>query len=174
MTMAQRDTESLRVAREIVAGSRQLSFADLMDLAYRLREENHVGYARRVYAVAVSMAPADCRSQAQIKFALATYKDPDLAVDDRANQAESILLDVLARSGLITAERQEALGMLGGIHKLRFTVFGPKSHLEKSAACYRAGYELGVASDFGYTALNTAFVLDLLGGDDHGEASRIR
>ena len=167
--MGQHETDTLRTAREIIAGSRNLTFSELVDLAYRLREENHVGYARRVYTVALSLAPADQRNQVQIALAVATCKDPDLAVDDRTKQAESILQDLLARSaGLSPEQHQETLGVMGGVHKLRYSIYGHKTHLEKAAFYYRAGYQFGIPSDHGYTALNTAFVLDLLAGTERG------
>src|SRR5437879_1161284 len=111
--MAQSETERLRLAREIVAGSRSLTVPELMDLAYRLREENQVGYARRVYQVALSLATPQLLDQVQINLALATYKDPDLPVDDRTKAAESLLLDVLSRAETLPINRrQEALGAL--------------------------------------------------------------
>ena len=187
--MAQRETDNLKLAREIVAGSRNLSLSELTDLAHNLREENHTGYARRVLLVAFSLAPPELRAQIQIQLALATYKDPELPVDDRTKTAESLLLDVLSRAASLSlAQHQETLGVLGGVHKLRWNIYGHKSHLEKAVFYYHSGYRLGIASDFGYTALNTAFVLDLLGDAERGigaepsdasetraaEASRIR
>ncbi len=187
--MAQRETDRLRLARQIVAGSRSLSVSELMDLAHGLQEENHTGYARRVLQVALPLAPAELRNSIQIQLALATYKDPDLPVDDRSKTAESLLLDLLSRAeSLSLAQHQETLGVLGGVHKLRWNVYGHKSHLEKAVFYYHSGYRLGIASDFGYTALNTAFVLDLLADAERGmgaapsdasqtraaEASRIR
>ena len=55
--MARSDPAKLRLAREIVAGSLSLTEPELMALAYDLREENQIGYARRVYRVALSLAP---------------------------------------------------------------------------------------------------------------------
>jgi len=179
--MARNDTENLRLAREIVAGSRSLTAPELIDLAYSLREENHIGYARRICRVALPLAPLDQRNQIQIKLALATYKDPELPVDDRLTEAELLLREVLSRAeSLSVAERQEALGILGAVYKQRWGVYGHKDCLEQAVSYYRSGYQLGIASDFGYTALNTAFVLDLLADAEHetkpepGEASRTR
>jgi len=155
--MVRSDTENLRLAREIVAGSRSLTAPELMALAYDLREENQIGYARRVYSVALTEAPFELRDQVQIKLALATYKDPDLPIDDRLKTAESLLLEVLSRAqSLSVTDRQETLGILGAVYKQRWSVYGHKDHLEKSVFYYRSGYRLGIASDFGYTALNTA------------------
>jgi hypothetical protein len=77
--------------------------------------------------------------------------------------AESLLLEVLSRAeSLSVVERQETLGILGAVYKQRWSVCGHKDHLEKSVFYYRSGYRMGIASDFGYTALHTAFDLDLL------------
>jgi predicted acylesterase/phospholipase RssA len=161
--MARGDTEKLGLARQIVAGSRTLTAPELMALAYDLSEENQIGYARRVYQVALSQAPVESRDQAQIKLALTTYKDPDLPIDDRLKTAESLLLEVLSRAESLSVPlHQETLGILGAVHKRRWSGYGHKDDLEKAAFYYRGGYQLGIASDFGYTALNLAFVLDLM------------
>ena len=152
-----------------MAGRRSLEFPQLTELARALREENHIGYARRVYQVALSLAAPAVRDKVQTNLALATYKDPDLPVDTRLKTAEALLLDVLSRAAALSpGEHQEVLGQLGGVYKQRWSVYGHKDHLEKSLYYYRAGYALGIASDFGYTALNTAFVLDLLADADRG------
>ena len=179
--MAKAESEKLRVAREIVAGSRSLATPELIRLAHDLSEENQIGYARRVYAVALSMAPPELHDQIQIKVALTTYKDPDLPVDDRLKTAESLLLNLLSRpASLPVTQVQEASGILGGVYKQRWSVYGHKDHLERALFYYRSGYRLGIASDFAYTALNTAFVLDLLADAERGmtdepsEASQFR
>src|SRR5579863_8062277 len=96
--MAQTETDNLRVAREIVAGSRCLTLPGLMDLAHTLAEENHIGYARRVYNVALSLVPAELHDQVQIKLAFTTAKDTQLPVEERLKTAESLLLDLLSRA----------------------------------------------------------------------------
>lgn len=170
--MPRSDSENVRRAREIEAGSRSLKFQELVSLADNLKEENEIGHARRLYHVAQSLAPSELRDPIQIKLALTTYKDPDLSVDQRLRKAESLLLEILSRaSALPVAQLQEALGVLGGVYKTRWSVYGHKDHLEKAAFYYRRGYDLGIASDFGYTALNTAFVLDLLADAERGLSS---
>lgn len=179
--MARSDTEKFTLAREIIAGSRSLTVPQLMDLADGLRDENQIGYARRISRVALSLAPRELRDKVQIKLALETYKDPDLPMDDRLKTAESLLLDLLARAeSLPIDQRQETLGILGGVYKQRWSVYGHTDHLLKAVSYYRSGYQLGIATDFGYTALNTAFVLDLLADASRGmnaepsEASQAR
>ena len=66
--MAKAETEKLRIAREIVAGSRSLAVPDLMGFAHDLSEENEIGYARRVYAVALSLAPPELHDQSRLSW----------------------------------------------------------------------------------------------------------
>jgi len=187
--MPRTDSGNLTKARQIVAGDRGLSTQQLYDLAGALREENQIGYSRRIYEIALAEAqPQDLRNRIQIKLALSTYKDPELPVDDRLKKAEALLLDLTGRANLLTvAQQQETLGILGALYKQRWSVYGHKDHLEKSLFYYRKGYELGIEADRGYTAINTAFVLDLLADAQRGvegasaaslasreEASRIR
>ena len=105
--MARCDTAKRRVAREIVAGRLSLTAPELMALAYDLREENQIGYARRIYRVALSLAPPEPRDRVQIKLALATCKNPGLPVDDRLKTA--FVLDLLADAERgLTAEPGDA------------------------------------------------------------------
>jgi predicted acylesterase/phospholipase RssA len=161
--MPRTDTDKVRLAREIVAGRRSQSAEELYGLANSLREENQIGYARRVYDTALPLSTGDLHNKVQIKLALSTYKDPDLPIDERLKTAETLLLDLLQRSErLTTALHQETLGILGAVYKQRWSVYAQKEALEKSLLYYRTGYELGIESDLAYTAVNTAFVLDLL------------
>ena len=164
------DDEKVITAREVIAGRRGFSPEDLCQLANDLLEMNDFGHARRVYAIVLSLLAAQpgaaLRTDAEIKLALGTYKDPDLPLDERLKTAEAMLLGLLARPDALTPDRrQQALGILGGIYKRRWSAYGHQEDLEKALQYYRAGYELGIAPDLGYTAINTAFVLDLLAAD---------
>ena len=158
------DDEKVGMAREIIAGRRGFSPESLCLLANALLEKNDFGHARRIYAIALSLRPdAALAADAEIKLALATYKDPDLPLDDRLKKAEACLLGLLARRGPSNPQRrQEVFGILGSIHKRRWRAYGHLEDLEKALRHYRAGYQMGIAADLGYTAINTAFVLDLL------------
>ena len=58
---------------------------------------------------------------------------------------------------------QETLGLAGSIYKQKWLVDGQKQHLETAFRYYYRGHQRGVTtSDFGYTGINAAFVLDLL------------
>lgn len=56
----------------------------------------------------------------------------------------------------------ETLGIAGGIHKRRWEALGEIDDLRRSFQYYLRGYRQGIAQDMGYTAINAAFVLDLL------------
>jgi predicted acylesterase/phospholipase RssA len=167
--MGSPEPDNVRLAAQVVAGAR-LSLPELLDLAHSLGESNHIGYARRIYEIALTLAPATQSDSVRIKLALMTSKDPHLPVVDRLQTAESLLLDVLSRAdSLAVRERQEVLGLLGAVYKQRWSVYGHKESLETAIFYYRRGYQLGIVSDLGYTALNAAFVLDLLADADRGK-----
>ena len=166
------ESGNLAAAREIVGGERTMAPADLLSLGRALEDENHIGYARRVYGVAIQLPAHELADVLRIRLAFATYKDPDLPVDDRLRAAEALAADLLSRADILpVSQRQELFGILGGISRERWMVYGQKEHLEKAAVWYRRGYELGIAPDFGHSALNAAFVLDLL-ADAEGAADR--
>src|SRR5262249_40970526 len=149
--------------RQVVAGSEALTAAEMVALADRLRDQNQITEARRVYYVALPKAPPELHDDLQVKLALATYKDPGLPLDSRLQKAEKLLLDVLARSqNMPVRQRQEILGLLGAVYKQRWSTYAHRDDLEQAVYYYRLGYQLGVSSDLGYTAINTAYVLDLL------------
>jgi predicted acylesterase/phospholipase RssA len=167
--MGRTETENIKLAREIIAGSRGLTVKELMELAFDLGENNDIGYSRRMYTLALTMAPPELHNDIQIKLAVSTYKDNHLPVEERLKSAESLLLDLLARGeSLSTAQHQKTLGILGSVFKSRWSVYGHKDHLEKAIFYYRKGYQMGIGSDYGYTALNAAFVLDLLADAERG------
>ncbi len=162
------DDDRVKLAREIIAGRRDRSVEDLFSLAQSLCDRNDLGHARRIYAILLGLLSAQpragLRTEVEIKLALTTYKDPDLPLDGRLSEAEAMLLALLDGAAPAPAERQEILGILGGIHKRRWQARGQREHLEKALRYYRAGSELGIEPDRGYAALNAAFVLDLLAG----------
>jgi predicted acylesterase/phospholipase RssA/tetratricopeptide (TPR) repeat protein len=101
------------------------------------------------------------------QFALCTYKDPDLAADEKFDTALGILREI---GDLRAITDQETLGLAGALHKYRFEALGQKPDLERSLSYYLRGYEIGPAKDFGYTSINAAFVLDLLARQEADDA----
>jgi predicted acylesterase/phospholipase RssA len=171
--MPKTESRNLTLAREIIGGSKELSSQELYDLAARLREENQIGYSRRVLRIAPPPTEPDLHNRIQIKLALSTYKDADLPVDERLKKAEAILQSLVdvAPTTLPVNQQQEALGILGAVFKQRWSVYGHINHLEKSLRYYHRGYDLGIPADLGYTAVNTAFVLDLLAEAERGSTA---
>jgi predicted acylesterase/phospholipase RssA len=100
------------------------------------------------------------------KRALSTYKDPDLATDLKLDRALAILRET---DDLDKTTDQETLGLTGSIFKRLWETTGQERYLETSAAYYWRGYEQGVETDYGYTAINAAFVLDQLGAAESPE-----
>lgn len=103
--------------------------------------------------------PLSQRQRLSQALALATYKDPALLRDRAFEEALNVLA---AAFDLTTTRDQETLGLLGSVYKRRWRVDGRREWLERSLHYYRRGYECGVAGDQGYTAVNAAFVQDVL------------
>lgn len=103
------------------------------------------------------------------QFALCTYKDPDLAADEKFDTALGILREI---ENLRTTNDQETLGLAGAIYKYRFEALGQKSDLERSLSYYLRGHNIGAEKDFGYTSINAAYVLDLLARQEADDAKQ--
>jgi predicted acylesterase/phospholipase RssA len=145
------------------------------DLAMALKRGEAFGYARRLLGRIQRTQDIDDARWRKIRqqHALCTYKDPDLATDVRFDRALEILKGI---ESLSTTQDRETLGQTGAIYKRKWEVGGQKQDLERSLAYYRRGYlsalasDKGLASDEGYTAVNTAYVLDLLAHQEEEEA----
>jgi predicted acylesterase/phospholipase RssA len=130
------------------------------------------GHARQLFAKAraipATLPPGLDRRFLGQQHALCTYKDTHLPADIRYEQALSILSEV---DDLLRTKQQETLGLAGAIYKYKWEAFGQKVDLERSASYYTRGYHEGVTKDLGYTAVNAAFVLDLLAFQESEQAS---
>ena len=146
-----------------VLGGQALPAADLLALAKRLAATRIFDLSRRVLATARTQS--DARSDPALmrvltqRQALCTYKDRDLEPDRRFDWALSLLAEL---GPLDSTTDQETLGLAGAIHKNRWLLDGQRRHLERSLASYRRGLDQGIEKDYGYTAINVAFVHDLL------------
>ncbi|MDD5580436.1 MAG: patatin-like phospholipase family protein [Methylobacter sp.] len=135
----------------------------LLELATKLLDFEEFSWARGILELAVKQdnnQPGEEISQkiAQ-KRALATYKDPQLHREKALDQAIEILREAF---DLVTTTNQETLGLAGAIYKRRWEVQGNKVNLERALAYYERGFNAGVEGDDGYTAINAAFIQDLL------------
>ncbi|HEX8707469.1 MAG TPA: tetratricopeptide repeat-containing protein [Pyrinomonadaceae bacterium] len=160
--MEQKST-SISQARATLRGGNLLSPAELLALVVKLKEEKAFGYARRILArtVADTQIHKDksLRLKAYQQYALCTYKDADLPVDQRLDRALEILSEV---EDLSETKNQETLGLAGAISKRKWEVDNQVQHLERALFYFRRGYAEGPENDQGYTGINAAFVLDQL------------
>ncbi len=118
------------------------------------------------------------------KWALWTSKNPDAPDDSKHDDALKILDSIKGVEGgdsLATTKNPETLGIAGGICKRKWLVDGRRATLEQSLTYYERGAAQGLKSDNGYTAINAAFVHDVLatmeGSDKDGrrkQASELR
>src|SRR5262245_25162031 len=160
MTTTLQDAE--RRAREMIGGV-ALPPNDVLDLERVLRGGRKFGLARKILERIKDHADVvrepKLRLKIAQKLALCTYKDADLPADQKLDDAEGILQ---AADDLKTTTDQETLGLAGAIHKRKWELTAQERYLETSVAYYYRGYQQGVAKDYGYTAINAAFVLDVL------------
>ncbi len=162
-----------------------LPLGELDELWEALKNELEFGYARKVLAllnrgvqvIKPASAPANPSKTTRRKrieqHALCTSKDVDLSAAIRHDEALEILQDGLGLTSWEPADAEdelkpETLGIAGGICKRSYEAFAQREDLEQSLHYYERGYRQGIEKDFGYTAINTAFVLDQLAalGDD--------
>jgi predicted acylesterase/phospholipase RssA len=143
------------------------------DLAEDLKNCNEFGYARKLLARIRSANDYTGVKDKVVKIgqrhALCTYKDTDLAVADRHKRALEVLdeVDLLASKPF---QRQESLGLRGAVYKRMWQVEGQRRDLLRSLAYYLEGFNIGPATDQGYTGINAAFVYDLLAREEAIEA----
>ena len=162
-------------ARDILNGQ-DAGAAGLFTLAKKLKDKSAFGYARRLLEVARGKPEVEQDAKLRLEFgqqhSLCTYKDPDLPARERLDQALAILAGV---DDLATTKNTETLGQAGAIHKRRWEIDGQRVHLERALAFYRRGYDVfrteGPGQDQGYTAINAAFLLDLLAKVEESELS---
>lgn len=92
-------------------------------------------------------------------LALATYKDGSLLQLSAFDQALALLA---AEFDLHSTRDQETLGLVGALFKRRWRIDNRRQWLAQSLHYYRRGFECGVEGDAGYTAINAAYIQDVL------------
>jgi predicted acylesterase/phospholipase RssA len=173
--MSQKATFSANVRQaEAILRGESATPQKIFDLAMILKdEEREFGYARRLLGRArrdpgVNDFP-QLRTKLRQQQALCTYKDPDLSDQAKFDRALQILAD---SEDLRTTTDQETLGIAGAIHKYKWQAFAQRQDLEIALHYCMRGYDQGINRDYGYTAINAAFVLDLLADDESGRAAQ--
>lgn len=168
-----------------VLGGEALSTAEMFQLAKGLKGEQKFDFARRLLsrASAHGSDQPELRRKIAQQWASCTEKDPDLPLDRRYVRAQAIIAPILqeaeeylrspvvepleAREKTIKAH-QETFGITGAIHKRWWQVDAQIRHLVEAQELYAKGWRLAAdlpgqaIPDQGYTAINAAFVLDLL------------
>lgn len=146
-------------ARGLLRDESNASAEEMLTLALRLRDALEFGLARKLLRRIPpgSLSEKDA-TVARQQHAVCTYKDPDIPLSARLGRAIEILAE---GECLATTVNQETLGIAGAIHKRRWEATMRVAELEQSLHYYHRGFEQGFG-DCGYTAINAAFVLDLL------------
>jgi predicted acylesterase/phospholipase RssA len=139
-------------------------------LAKALLGRGQVSFARRVLQRAAQDPQGDPKLLLKLhqQHALATSKDLDLP----STRHKGALAILERNADLATTREPETLGIAGGILKRWWELDGNVRHLERALAFYRRGYGAGIDADDGYTAINTAFLLDLLAALDAEDAKQ--
>lgn len=157
-------------AKDFLRG-KELSPKQVIDLSKKLRKYKSFTYARRILKRASndSQLARDKKLRLHLfqQWSLCTYKDDDLPIDLRLNEAHDILTQV---EDISTTTNQETLGLIGAIYKRRWEVDNQKMQLERALLYYMRGYNEGAENDQGYTGINAAFVLDWLAFQEEAEA----
>lgn len=153
-------------------GGQGSTAAEMFELSMELKKELAFGYARRILTLARKdlFLKYDMSLELDQQCALCTYKDVDLPLADRLEQALHILRE--GRPDLTNSKNQETLGIAGAIYKRKWESDGQKQHLESALAYYIRGYEQGPENDNGYTGINAAFILDLLAQQEGSEETK--
>lgn len=155
-------TSAQERARAVLAGQYETP-DELIRLVDRLKSERRFSLARNLlerlrFQREVAGSPK-LRLVVGQKLALVTYKDADLPSDQKFERALEVLRSV---DDLERTKDQETLGLAGAIYKRKWEFQSNERDLETAAAFYQRGFAEGVENDFGYTAINAAFVLDLI------------
>ena len=144
--------EAFRIARE-------LAKLQYFDAARRLAE----------HLVKTNNVADDNHVELRQKLALWTSKNLDAPDDTKHDRALEILDSIKETENgdnLDTTNDCESLGIAGGICKRKWMLTGNQADLERSLHYYERGSTQGIAVDNGYTAINAAFIIDLLADVD--------
>lgn len=167
--MSKADSDSISHAKRIIAGDEAIEREQILELINQLKAERAFGAARRVLEeTRVQACGDDADERFKRRFmhqlSLCTFKDPDLNPHEKLDRSLEVLgaLDELDLKSENCSADQETLGQAGAIYKRKWELTGQSAFLDTSLAYYIRGYEQGAKSDYGYTAINAAFVLDLL------------
>lgn len=160
------DNELLRRANDIRRGAQE-NPGKAFQIARELAKHQYFDPARRLAEYLIETGNVDPSDQTELrqKLALWTSKNPDAPDDSKHDRALEILDSIKETEdgdSLASTIDCETLGIAGGICKRKWMVTGHLTDLEQSLRFYERGAEQGIVSDNGYTAINAAFIIDLL------------
>lgn len=160
------DTNLLTKANDIRRGV-SVDPAEGFAIAKKLAERQHFDAACRLarHLLDTDNVSSDNAVGLRQKLALWTSKNPDAPDDTKHDEALDILDSIKLTEGgasLVNSTDPETLGIAGGICKRKWLVTGRQPVLEESLRFYERGAARGIESDNGYTAINAAFIIDLL------------
>ncbi len=159
-----RRAEKIQLAKDILRGVHG-EIEDMHGLYKELKKYGKFSLARKILYILRKKQPNDLKLYQQ--EALCTYKDPDLPSDIKFEKAINILQEA---EDLETTENTETLGLLGAIYKRKWQFDNQFYNLKKSKYYYYRGYKIWVDqienntpdTDYGYTGINAAYILDLM------------
>jgi predicted acylesterase/phospholipase RssA/tetratricopeptide (TPR) repeat protein len=151
-----------------------LSAAELRDLVRRLKDDLEFGLARKVLSKARVEGFTDVWFSQQL--ALCTYKDEELVALTRFRDALRILDEARECKGALEdlAGYSETLALKGAVYKRLWEYRGQLEDLYRALTCYSAAWDAAIQPgpgateppipprDRGYSAVNAAFILDIL------------
>ena len=107
--------QSRKRARDIIRGA-DAELEEVLTLAKALKGAGDFGLARELLATAQEKPPTDATLRRKLaqEHALCTYKDPDLPMKSKLDDALTILKE---GDDLETTEDQETLGLVGAVQK---------------------------------------------------------
>jgi predicted acylesterase/phospholipase RssA len=166
------DEQLLQRTRTFRSGG-QADAAEVFSAARELARRNHKDEARLVAQKLAHLGSLQAEQSVLLaqQWALWTSQNPDAPDDSKHEEALGILEGHLP-PGLTLSQTTdpETLGIAGGICKRMWRVDGQLRTLERSLGYYERGARAGVAADNGYTAINAAFLHDMVAGEE-GEAT---
>ena len=138
-----------------------------LEQARKLERNREYAAARDVLKPLLAEDPTN--DKARGKLAVCTYKDPELPVSRRLDDALEILTQCVRRKDPAALTNHDLLGIAGAIYKRKWELTGQEAHLRRSLRLYRLGAAAAEGKpgeprmkDWYYNAINVAFVLDLL------------
>jgi predicted acylesterase/phospholipase RssA len=165
--------EALHSAEEIFKNGKTMNPAEMFDLAKTLAVLRKFDYARKlVELIYKTNSPFDDKTfetEVTIRRASYLYRDTNLPIKYRLNRALKILQTEL---DLINTKNQEIIGLAGSICKRLWETEGDLHYLYRAMSYYQRGMKEGVKNDQGYSAINIAFVHDLLANQEAEEARK--